>query len=69
MKNILSKGRKWLYAKLCRFHAWKYRFLYGMDIGKGTIVNRRANLDKAVNPRGIHIGANSRILANVVVFT
>lgn len=69
MKNILSKGRKWLYAKSCRFHAWKYRFFYGMDIGEGTIVNRRANLDKAINPKGIHIGTNSIISANVVVLT
>ena len=51
MNNILSKGRKWLYAKSCKFHAWKYRFFYGMDIGEGTIVNRRANLDKAINQR------------------
>lgn len=67
--NILSKIRFWLYGKSVRFHAWKYKTLYGMDIGGGTIVNRRANLDKAVNPHGIHIGENSRILANVVILS
>ena len=67
--NILSKGRVWLYGKLVRFHAWKYRKLYGMDIGEGTIVNRRANLDKAINPKGIHIGCNCIIAANVVILT
>ena len=35
----------------------------------GTIINRRANLDKAINPKGIHIGDNCRILANVVILT
>lgn len=67
--NILSISRVWLYGKLVKFHAWKYRFFYGMDIGEGTIINRRANLDKAINPKGIHIGTNCIISANVVVLT
>lgn len=41
----------------------------GWILGGGTIINRRANLDKAINPKGIHIGDNCQILANVVILT
>lgn len=67
--NILSKGRVLLYSKLVRFQAWKYRTLYGMDIGDNVIINRRVSLDRARNPKGVHIGSNSRILANVCILT
>ncbi len=67
--NILSKGRVLLYAKLVRFQAWKYRKLYGMDIGENVFINRRVSLDRARNPKGVHIGSNSQILANVCILT
>lgn len=61
MKNILSLSRVWLYRKLIRFHAWKYRVMYGMDIGEGTVISWRARLERNINPRGIHIGAYTRV--------
>lgn len=59
--NIISKSRIWLYNKLRDFYPWMYRNLYGMDIGKGTRISRKASIDKSVNPKGIHIGSYTSI--------
>lgn len=67
--NILSKIRCYLYPKITLFQAWKYRTVYGMDIGKNVIINRRVSLDRARNPKGIHIGSNTQILAKVCILT
>lgn len=66
-KNILSISRVWLYKKLVRYHAWKYKTIYGMDIGTGTIISRRAQLDRGINPHGIHIGAYTRVTGGVLL--
>lgn len=66
---IISTIRKLLYNKLVYYHSWKYRRLYGMDIGVGTLISRKANLDRAVFPKGIHIGEYSHITGGVVVLT
>lgn len=65
--NLLSKGRVWLYRKLVRYHAWKYRVLYGMDIGEGTVISRKATLDRGINPKGIHIGKYTRLTGGVIL--
>lgn len=65
--NVLSKARTWLYGNLVKFHAWKYRRFYGMDIGEGTVISRRAQLDRAINPQGIHIGEYTRITGGVLL--
>lgn len=62
---LLSKSRYVLYNLHVRFLAWKFRTLYGMDIGEGTIISRKADLDKAVNPKGIHIGKYTLITGHV----
>ena len=69
MMNILSKLRSFLYPKIVRFQAWKYRKLYGMDIGENVVLNRRVSLDRAVYPKGIHIGSNTILGAKVCVLT
>lgn len=38
-----------------------------MHIGEGTIISRRARLDRGVNPKGIHIGEYTFITGRVVV--
>lgn len=63
--SILSKCRFLLYNLHVRYQAWKLRLLYGMEIGKGTIISRKADLDKAVNPKGIHIGSYTLITGHV----
>lgn len=65
--NIISKARVSLYNFLVRFHAWKYRKFYGMDIGEGTIISRKAVLDRGINPRGIHVGQYTRVTGGVVL--
>lgn len=65
--NILSKGRIWLYKKVVRFYAWKYRVLYGMDIGEGTVISRKATIDRGTNPKGIHIGKYTRVTGGVIL--
>lgn len=59
--RIISKARVFLYNKLVKFHAWKYRYVYGMDIGEGTVISRRAALDRGINPKGVHIGRYTRV--------
>lgn len=61
LNHLLSKGRVWLYGKLIRLYAWKYRVLYGMDIGEGTVISRRAQLDRGINPKGVHVGSFTRV--------
>ena len=63
--SFLSKCRYVLYNMYVRYQAWKYRALYGMDIGEGTIISRKADFDKAVNPKGIHIGKYTLITGHV----
>ncbi len=43
------------------------RKVYKMDIGKGCRLSYKANLDKSINPRGVHIGDNSWVLAGAYV--
>ena len=46
---------------------WKLRRLYGMHIGKGVGINRNANLDHTVNPKGIYIGDFTRISDAIIM--
>ena len=67
IRELMSEIRRrawWLSVELT---GWKYRCLYGMDIGKKVVINRTAVLDRAINPRGIHIGDYSRILRDVII--
>lgn len=65
--KILSQIRIWLYLKSLMLNVWRYRTLYGMDIGEGTMISRKAVLDKGNNPQGIHIGCNTSITGGVVL--
>lgn len=65
--SVLSQSRVWLYNKLVSFYPWFYRKFYGMDIGRGTLISRRAGLDRGVNPKGIHIGRFTRVTGGVTI--
>lgn len=43
--------------------------LYGMDIGEGTVISRRAQLDRGINPKGIHIGEYTRVTGGVLLLS
>lgn len=53
---VLNKIRIFLYRAYTSILPWYLNTFFGMHIGKGTIISRRANLDRNVNPGGIHIG-------------
>lgn len=53
---IIPQIRFKLFILVRNFTLWKLRRLYGMHIGKGVTINRRANIDHTVNPHGIYIG-------------
>lgn len=56
--------RKTLWNIYSSFYPFYLRKVYGMDIGKDVIISYKANLDKSINPRGIHIGDFTWVLAN-----
>ena len=66
MKGLLSNIRKTIYNVITGFLPAFYRNVYGMDIGHGVIISRKAVLDK-VNPKGIHIGNNSWLTSPVIL--
>lgn len=59
--SFISNSRQWLYKKFRGFTVWKLRNIYGLDIGEGTMISRRAGLDISNNPKGIHIGKYTSI--------
>ncbi len=67
--NFLSKSRVWLYGRLVNLQAWKYRVLYGMEIGEGTRISRKTKLDTGSNPHGVHIGKYSWLTGGVIFLT
>lgn len=73
LKQLIQKILRWLrervYLFLREFMAWKYRTIYGMDIGENTGINRKAKLDTNIYPQGIHIGKNCNILAGAIILS
>lgn len=64
---IIPKIRFKLYHLVKVFTLWKLRRLYGMHIGKGVNINRKANIDHTVNPQGIYIGDYTRISDAIIM--
>jgi len=63
----LSIGKLWWY--LGGLYPWYLRFRYKMDIGKNVVIARTVQLDKKVNPKGIHIGDNTWLLRNAMILS
>lgn len=59
--NLISKFRIIAYNTIVVKKAWWYKKVYGMDIGNGVQISRKAELDRQINPHGIHIGDYTRI--------
>ncbi len=64
---LLSKIRRSLYNISIKIYPFILRKFYHMEIGEGTIISRRARLDRGINPKGIHIGKDSFITGGCVV--
>ncbi len=59
--------RKKLWKILSQLYPLYLRKVFHMDIGQNVIIAKKAHLDKNINPRGIHIGDNTWVLANVMI--
>lgn len=59
--------RKIIWNFLSNFHPLFLRNIYNMDIGKNVVISYKAKLDKSINPKGIHIGDNTWVLANAMI--
>ena len=66
--GLISKIRIWGYSCYTKLYPGILRRFFGMTIGKGTIISRRANLDWNVNPKGVHIGEDC-VLTSVTILT
>ena len=65
--DIIPTIRFKIFRMVRVFTLWKLRKLYGMHIGEGVKINRKANLDHTVNPKGIYIGDYSRISDAIIM--
>lgn len=65
---FISKLRTLMYRQYTKVYPWYLRKFYGMTIGEDTIISRRCNLDRNINPKGIHIG-NHSLLAGTIILT
>lgn len=64
---IVPKIRLKIFKLVRGFTLWKLRRLYGMHIGKGVGINRKANIDHTVNPQGIYIGDYTKISDAIIM--
>ena len=64
---VIPKIRLQLFKFVRVFTLWKLRKLYGMHIGKGVGINRKANIDHTVNPKGIYIGDYTKISDAIIM--
>ena len=66
-RGFLGELRRRIWWKLVFFTAWKYKRLYNMDIADDCVISSKAILDRAINPKGIHVGNYSYILRDAIV--
>ena len=64
----LHKIRTFLFKRLLRVTEFKYRRIYGMDLGQDVRISRGARLDRT-NPRGVHIGDYTAITGGAAILT
>lgn len=66
---LLSVFRELAYRVVTKLYPWFLKRAYGMDLGKGVVISRSAKMDRAINPRGIHIGEGTWILTEAMVLS
>lgn len=59
--------RKVLWNIISKVYPFYLRKVYAMNLGNNVTISYKANLDKSVNPKGIHIGNNTRVVANAFI--
>lgn len=65
--SAISVVRTWLYRRLARGQGWYYRRVWGMNLGEGVRISRKARLDYT-HPAGLHIGAFTIVTPGVQIF-
>lgn len=66
---LVRKFRIKLWHFLVTLYANYLRLRFKMDIGRGCMVSWNAHLDKSVNPTGIHLGDNTRVLNGAMILS
>lgn len=66
---VISGLRKLLFNITTNIYPFILKRIYKMDIGKNCIISRKARLDRAINPKGIHIGDRTWVLAGAGILT
>lgn len=59
--------RKKIWNFLSKVYPFLLRNIYGMNIGKNAVISYKAKLDKSINPKGVHVGNNTWILAGATI--
>ena len=59
--------REKIWIRLSSLYPSMLRRLYHMDIAQGVRLSYKAHLDRSINPQGIHIGANTWVLAGAYI--
>lgn len=59
--------RKKLWRILSKAYPLFLRKVYRMDVAGNSRISYKAKLDKSINPKGIHIGEHTWILANSTI--
>ncbi len=67
--RVLINIRVRLWHLLSNAYQTYLRKVYGMSIGENVKISYKAKLDKTINPKGIHIGDNTQILAGAVILS
>lgn len=65
---FVHRIRTFLFKRLLVITEFKYRHIYGMDLGQGIRISRGARLDRT-NPKGVHIGDYTAITGGAAVLT
>lgn len=66
---MLSLLRKRMYNIVTKLYPWFLKRAYGMDLGEGVVISRSAKMDRAINPRGVHVGSDTWILTEAMVLS
>ena len=59
--------RSKLWSRFVRIYPAYLKKVYGMDIAEDCVISWKAFLDKSINPKGVHIGKRTWILARATV--
>ena len=59
--------RKHIWNLMSAIYPFYLRTVYKMDIGTNVIISYKAYLDKSINPKGIHIGDFTWVLAKSII--